>query len=190
MLCLFSNAIAQNSRDTIQASSIINVNYLELVGGELRITKEKPIKHNMSWEYGGGIIYFYTGFQMVNYWFIDLPDVDNPFGPFWLGGLELRNGLRIYLQNNKNHEGLYFHINGFYKYAFHYDNSYSFHLNNLGINFLFGYKPNPLEPLSIDSYFGLGGRLIYRSDENYDRGLDKLFTPQFGFTVGYKLGKK
>ena len=57
MFCCITSLIAQNSRDTTKASRIIHVNYLEIPFGELRVTYEKPLKHNMSWEIGGGIIY-------------------------------------------------------------------------------------------------------------------------------------
>ena len=187
-----SISIAQNSKDTTKANSTLHVNYLEIPFGELRVTYEKPLKHNLSWEYGGGIIYYYWHLQTFNFWDYTTEDVGLSVIRVW--GIELKNGFRFYLEKSKDHEGFYIHPNCFFRYAYHYETYLgipeSYHLKTLGLNLLFGIKEHSIGHIFYDSYFGIGGRIIYRNNENFDRGLGKWIIPQAGFTVGYKLNKK
>src|SRR5476651_82690 len=57
-LCI-TFAHSQNTSDTTNSNvrGIINVNYLEIPFGEIRVSYEKPLKNNISWENGVGIVY-------------------------------------------------------------------------------------------------------------------------------------
>jgi len=181
MLCCIPNLFAQNSKDTTKANSTLHVNYLEIPFGEIRLTYEKPLKHNMSWEYGGAIIYYYWALQTFNFW--DYTREDVGLSAELHEGIELKNGFRFYLEKSKNHEGFYFLPNCFFRYA-------SQNLRTLGLNLLFGMKEHSVGCITYDSYLGIGGRIIYINNESFNSGPDKWFVPQFGFTVAYKLNKK
>ena len=200
LLGSFSILYAQNTTDSANSNmrGIIKVNPLQLLGGELRIEYEKPIKHNLSLEYGAGLVYFIFNVPFDHFATVGLT------GEFGVG-LGLRYGIKIYIDEKKNHEGFYLEPLFFTKYFYHRD-SYpvTFHQITLGLQFLFGYKIPTEKHITVDLLLGVGGRIIY--DIYYYRDYngqspyaplsnpiiekEKLFTPQLGFTIGYKLYKK
>jgi hypothetical protein len=193
---LYSKAFTQNTNDTINSSvkGFINVNYLEIFLGELRVEYEKPIKHNISWDLGGGPIYYDYLSRITSELNLNL------FHPLWGVGFGLRCGLKIYGENEKSHEGFYLYPLLFIKNFYHKDQPPYNETDNyftLGAQLLIGYKFHSKKQLSLDFYFGIGDRIIYGNYNTHDPNWqysgnykDKLFTPQIGYLISYKLKKK
>lgn len=190
---------AQTANDSVKIyqADAINFNLLQsLVGGEVRLTFEKPLIKNKSIEFGFGYIYRYL--EVIG------GDLDiNYYGPFEYYGFSVRSGIKYYTSKTKDHEGYYYNPILLYRYLYHkaYIDNYQpayYYIANINIfcgQMLYGYKFHLTSRFLIDFYGGIGLRYILDfQHETLPNALPlnnplTLFIPtlQTGFTIDFLL---
>src|ERR1035437_355608 len=186
----FSFSYSQNAPDSSKSNvrGIIKGYPLQAVSGEIRLSYEKPIKHNMSLELGCGYMFAVTSFEIGSVGFGALSGQEF----YGANGFTLREGIKFYLSKSKDHYGFYFSplIMGKYYYqrplGFHIEFS---HVYIFGIQALVGYRFNSNNTFSYEIYGGLGGKMCIDKME-YIGGVYNSYTftnsfliPQLGFAM-------
>jgi len=207
-VCFFSKTFSQNIADSINSSvvkGIIKINYIEAVAGEFRVSLEKAISHKLSWETGIGIIYAeYPGLitygdisrQIADGDYYNLPD-------FSYDGVSLRGGVKFYTSKVKENSGFFWNPLLFYKYIYNKNTDLQnlTEINNIhtiGLQLLFGYKYLTKDNFYFEIYGGIGMRKVLIMTKYHENNMPDnkesnnylLFTPQLGYTIGYKLFNK
>jgi hypothetical protein len=204
-LC-FGFAHSQNVIDSTKSNvkGIIELNYLQILFGEFRITYEKPIKNNISLEFGAGFI-FGGYYGLIDYSKIDrqLAEGYIPTLPdFSYDGFSIRSGIKLYTSYEFNHKGIYWEPLIFLKNYYYHDNSFfppaTGKIFIFGFQSLIGYKFPSKKKFSYEIYCGFGIRRTLQKYDYHQSGIPNniennefnSITPQLGFTVGYYLYKK
>jgi hypothetical protein len=167
---------------------------LQLLVGEVRVSYEKPVSQNVSLEFSPGYLFG-----------IILGETDGDLGPEGkeeldtkYKGYALREGIRFYLSERKNHSGLYFEQMFLYKYAFSqsYSGYYPYlytseNVNMYSFQLLVGKKFLIHKEISFEIYGGIGFKKVYDTYDFHDPVspvvTDRVnyFTLPLGFSIGY-----
>jgi len=181
-----SYSYSQTVADTTQHKvvGVIKFYPLQILGGEVRFSFERPIKHNMSLDFGISYVFEANSFEEG---YLAPGEIQDGL-TYTCVGLVLRNGLKFY-KSKKEHSGFYINPLVLLKYYKAKDFNENFYA--VGLQVYFGYKIFSKNRFVFDGYAGLGLKQIFDfTDYGTNLFITTVVAPQLGFSIGYKFYKK